>query len=113
MESVRERGDAAVNEFTSKFDHVTQKKCVFDIKDLPDPVLAAEVRAAFDVAYENIRAFHTAQLGTETSLDVETMPGVRCRRVSRAIGAVGLYVPGGSAVLPSTALVRHILRRFY
>lgn len=33
------------------------------------------------------------------------MPGVRCRRVSRPINAVGLYVPGGTAVLPSTALM--------
>ena len=36
---------------------------------------------------------------------VETMPGVVCGRVSRAIERVGLYVPGGTAVLPSTALM--------
>jgi histidinol dehydrogenase len=55
------------------------------------------------VAYENIRAFHAAQQPED--LDLETMPGVRCRRISRPIGAVGLYVPGGTAVLPSSALM--------
>ena len=58
---------------------------------------------AFDVAYANIRAFHEAQRGTDVS--VETMPGVRCGRVTRPINAVGLYVPGGTAVLPSSALM--------
>ena len=53
---------------------------------------------------DNIAAFHQAQAGL-ADVDVETMPGVRCRRVSRPIGAVGLYVPGGTAVLPSTALM--------
>lgn len=67
------------------------------------PELAPEVKAAFDVAYANISAFHEAQV--QADVEVETMPGVRCKRVTRPIGAVGLYVPGGSAVLPSTALM--------
>ncbi|KAF5754979.1 putative histidinol dehydrogenase [Helianthus annuus] len=33
------------------------------------------------------------------------MKGVRCKRVARSIASVGLYVPGGTAVLPSTALM--------
>ena len=62
------------------------------------------------MAYANIEKFHEAQkeLG---DVDVETMPGVRCRRVSRPIGAVGLYVPGGTAVLPSTALMLAVTAR--
>jgi hypothetical protein len=51
------------------------------LQDLPDPVLPAEVTKAFDVAYENIRAFHTAQ--RSEPLEVETMPGVRCRCVAQ------------------------------
>lgn len=66
-------------------------------------MLPAEVTAAFDVAYNNIRAFHEAQ--RSGTLEVETMPGVKCRRMSRPINAVGLYVPGGTAVLPSSALM--------
>ncbi|XP_065023754.1 histidinol dehydrogenase, chloroplastic-like isoform X3 [Musa acuminata AAA Group] len=61
------------------------------------------VRKAFDVAYANIYAFHDAQRVPEK--DIENMTGVRCKRIARCIGAVGLYVPGGTAVLPSTALM--------
>ncbi|PNG74402.1 Histidinol dehydrogenase, chloroplastic, partial [Tetrabaena socialis] len=38
-------------------------------------------------------------------MEVETMPGVKCRRVTRPINRVGVYVPGGTAVLPSSALM--------
>lgn len=72
-------------------------------QDLPWPELPEEVTKAFDVAYANIKAFHEAQRGPDVS--VETMPGVTCRRVTRPINAVGLYVPGGTAVLPSSALM--------
>ena len=53
-------------------------------QDLPEPQLDAESRAAFDTAFDNIRAFHAAQ--RQPPLSVETMPGVTCRRVTRPIG---------------------------
>ena len=62
------------------------------------------MKAAFDTAFDNITSFHKAQRKT-ASLSVETMSGVVCRRVPRPIQSVGLYVPGGTAVLPSTALM--------
>ncbi|KAL9320604.1 hypothetical protein ACSQ67_012443 [Phaseolus vulgaris] len=61
------------------------------------------IKEAFDVAYDNIYAFHSAQKSPEKS--VENMKGVLCKRVARSINSVGLYVPGGTAVLPSTALM--------
>lgn len=73
------------------------------VQDAPEARLPSEVTSAFDVAYDNIRRFHEAQRSEE--LTVETMPGVRCRRVARPINAVGIYVPGGTAVLPSSALM--------
>ena len=127
------------------------------VQDLPEPQLSAETRAAFDVAYNNIKAFHAAQKSKK--FEVETMPGVWCSREARPIGmpqqqvvshssyacrrsypilellvlhqkrgehslwvgssylsvcwlrqhfcaeAVGLYVPGGTAVLPSSTLM--------
>ncbi|KAI8469321.1 MAG: histidinol dehydrogenase [Monoraphidium minutum] len=103
VSEVREKGDAAVKAFTAKFDRVELDKVCVPIEDLPDPQLPEEVTAAFDVAYANIRAFHEAQRSPDAS--VETMPGVVCRRVTRPIGAVGVYVPGGTAVLPSSALM--------
>src|SRR5581483_5500745 len=47
--------------------------------------------------------FHQAQLKSEDK--IETMPGVTCWRELRAIEKVGLYIPGGTAVLPSTFLM--------
>ena len=59
-------------------------KCLSELQSLPDPELSRESREAFDVAYNNIRRFHKAQ--QSQTLEVETMPGVRCRRVTRPIG---------------------------
>lgn len=105
VDDVRKRGDAALLELTAKFDKA----------QLPSPVLlppfddaaaqlAPEVKAAIDAAYANIRTFHAAQVDGKT-LVVETMPGVVCSRFARPVARVGLYVPGGTAVLPSTALM--------
>ena len=100
---MRARGDAAVRELTAKFDKVNLQDVCVSIHSLPDPELPKDVKEAFDTAYNNIKAFHEAQ--KTTPVEVETMPGVRCWRVTRPINAVGLYVPGGTAVLPSTALM--------
>ncbi|XP_059652855.1 histidinol dehydrogenase, chloroplastic-like isoform X2 [Cornus florida] len=103
VEDVRGRGDAAVKDFTARFDKVELDKIVENVSELPDPELDAAVREAFDVAYNNIYAFHAAQRSAERT--IENMKGVRCKRVARSITSVGLYVPGGTAVLPSTALM--------
>ncbi|KAF8031949.1 hypothetical protein BT93_D0994 [Corymbia citriodora subsp. variegata] len=103
VNDIHSRGDAAVKEYTARFDKVELEKIVQNVSDLPDPELDATVREAFDVAYDNIYAFHLAQKSPEKS--IENMKGVRCKRVARSIGSVGLYVPGGTAVLPSTALM--------
>ncbi|GAQ82747.1 histidinol dehydrogenase [Klebsormidium nitens] len=104
IENVQKRGDEAVREYTAKFDGANLDDVVVKVSDLPDPQLDPDVTAAFDVAFDNIKAFHAAQKKTQ-ALVVETMPGVQCRRVARPIDRVGLYVPGGTAVLPSTALM--------
>ena len=103
VDGVKERGDAAVRELTEKFDRVKLQDVCVPIDALADPELPQDVKQAFDTAYSNIKAFHEAQ--KTSSAEVETMPGVRCWRVTRPINAVGLYVPGGTAVLPSTALM--------
>jgi len=85
-------------------------------QDLPEPELDPEVKAAFDVAYDNIRQFHQAQKDKDTELSVETMPGVVCRRVSRPIGAhllfLPLYLPRALAGLPHSAeLIERCMQR--
>ncbi|KAL4541960.1 hypothetical protein Ndes2437B_g06284 [Nannochloris sp. 'desiccata'] len=105
VDGVKNRGDAAVRELTAKFDKVELQDVCVRIDSIPDPELPADVKQAFDTAYSNIKAFHEAQINGSSTDVVETMPGVRCWRVARPINAVGLYVPGGTAVLPSTALM--------
>ena len=76
---------------------------MFPVASLPDPEIAPEIKAAFDIAYANIYKFHAAQV--RAPIQVETMPGIECNRICRPIERVGLYVPGGTAVLPSTCLM--------
>jgi histidinol dehydrogenase len=54
-------------------------------------------------AYLNLHTFHAAQRPLD--LHLATTPGIVCEKTTRPIGRVGLYVPGGSAPLPSTALM--------
>ena len=106
IRDVRESGDAAVLKYTHKFDKATSLTSPILRAPFPQKLmqLPPETIEAINVSYDNIRRFHAAQR-EEKPLRVETMPGVVCSRFSRPIERVGLYVPGGTAVLPSTALM--------
>ena len=105
IDDVKARGDQSIIELTEKFDKVklSADGVCLPVASLPDPDLPAKIKDAFDLAYSNIRKFHSAQV--REPILMETMPGITCRRVCRPIERVGLYVPGGTAVLPSTALM--------
>lgn len=104
-ERVRNEGDKALLDYARQFDQVLLNRLYLDAEELA--AIAAgipdEARLAIDTAYENIRNFHAAQIHLDA--EVETMPGVNCWRENRPIDKVGLYIPGGSAVLPSTFLM--------
>jgi phosphoribosyl-ATP pyrophosphohydrolase / phosphoribosyl-AMP cyclohydrolase / histidinol dehydrogenase len=106
IKEVRTRGDVALLEYTHKFEKATSLTSPVLKAPFPQSLmnLPKETIEAIDVSFENIHKFHAAQK-EEKPLRVETMPGVTCSRFSRPIERVGLYVPGGSAVLPSTALM--------
>jgi phosphoribosyl-ATP pyrophosphohydrolase/phosphoribosyl-AMP cyclohydrolase/histidinol dehydrogenase len=106
IDAVRSRGDAALLEYTHKFEKATSLTSPVLRAPFPPELmqLAPETANAIDVSFENIRKFHAAQK-EDKPLVVETMPGVVCSRFARPIERVGLYVPGGTAVLPSTALM--------
>jgi len=99
--NVRQRGDAAVAEYTARFDRVAPPALWQDTADHPplDPALDA----AIDRSIATVRAFHAA--GRPEDYAVETAPGVECRMRYLALDPVGLYVPAGSAPLPSTAIM--------
>lgn len=102
---VRARGDRALAELTERLDGVRVADLRVDEAEAAaaEAALDATARAAIRRAIGNVERFHAAQLAGPVR--VETEPGVVCERVSRPIGAVGLYVPAGSAPLPSTAIM--------
>lgn len=106
IEDVKTNGDKALLAYTQKFEKATSLTTTVLKAPFPQELMeiAPETAKAIDVSFENIRKFHAAQK-EDKPLQVETMPGVVCSRFSRPIERVGLYVPGGTAVLPSTALM--------
>jgi len=103
LDAVRAEGDTALRRFTQEFDRVELGPVMYTVRKPDEIALPETVKTAFITAFENIRTFHSAQI--PATLEIETMPGVICRRVVRAIPRVGLYVPGGTAVLPSSVLM--------
>ncbi|EAQ53300.1 histidinol dehydrogenase [Vibrio sp. MED222] len=102
---VRNEGDAALKELTEKFDGVTPESIRVSSGEIEEACarLTPEMKQALEQAYSNIAKFHEAQ--KPQPIKVETQPGVVCEQVTRAINTVGLYIPGGSAPLPSTVLM--------
>jgi len=109
--NVQQHGDKALLDYALKFDKVELNKLYLDKAELEEiaKAISADQKAALETAYNNIYKFHQTQLKTEDK--VETMPGVTCWRELRPIEKVGLYIPGGSAVLPSTFLMLGIPAR--
>jgi histidinol dehydrogenase len=105
IDRVRREGDAALLALTQQFDGVHLDALAVTKQEFSaaERALNAEQHAAIERAIENVRRFHAA--GSSTPLRVETSPGVICERFSVPIRAVGLYVPAGSAPLPSTAIM--------
>jgi histidinol dehydrogenase len=103
--AVRAEGDAALARFSREFDGVAPAALAVSGAEFAAARAELEPReiAAIEQAIANVEAFHRAQLAAPVALEVE--PGVRCERLLRAIGAVGLYVPAGSAPLPSTVIM--------
>jgi histidinol dehydrogenase len=105
FDEVAARGDAALRDFTARFDGVAREAFEVDADEFARAAEAvpADVQAAIAEAAARIEAFHRA--GIASPYEVETAPGLTCQRVQRPIRRVGLYVPAGSAPLPSTALM--------
>jgi len=103
--AIKNRGDDAVREYNSKFDRAAVRNIQVSEKELASAVnsIPAEFADALKIAAGNIRTFHESQV--KKSQHVKTMEGVECWRETRPIERVGLYVPAGSAPLPSTVLM--------
>ncbi len=111
IEEVKTSGDEALKSYAKQFDKVDLEKLYLDASDIDElaMTISRDQMRALEIAFQNIHKFHQSQMKRERV--VETMPGVKCWREVRPIEKVGLYIPGGSAVLPSTLLMLGIPAR--
>ncbi len=105
LADVRRRGDDAVRDFTLRFDGVKLTRSRVDAAEFlwAESQLTDLDIAAIERAIDTVQRFHAAQ--RPPNLRIETAPGVVCERIYLPLEAVGLYVPAGSAALPSTAIM--------
>ena len=111
LERVHKSGDAALLEFTQKFDHVTLQNLQVSASEIEEAIqsLSGELKSAILAASKNIEVFHMAQ---KRSIEkIETMPGVTCWRKATPVQTIGIYIPGGTAPLFSTVLMLAIPAR--
>lgn len=105
IEDVRLGGDAALLRLTERFDGIRLESLEVTAPEFDEAArqVPPGVKAAMSEARERLIAWHRAGMASEFHID--TAPGVSCGRILRGIRRVGLYVPSGSAPLPSTALM--------
>ena len=111
INNVRQQGDDALRAYTERFDGVKLESLAVSREEFAAArkQLSAHQLAALERAIDNVSRFHETQLPQPFATD--TMPGVRCERIVRPIQAVGLYVPAGSAPLPSAVIMLAIPAR--
>ena len=102
---VKKNGDRSLKRYAKKFDGVDLKQIAVGQHEIiaAENNVSASLKAAINVAIENIKRFHAQQV--EEIKKIETMEGVQCWRRPTPMKRVGLYIPGGSAPLFSTVLM--------
>ncbi len=105
LKNVKVKGDRALIKYTLEYDHVQLSELVVSADEIKVACdhLNEGLKDAIKLAAKNIEKFHSAQI--TAPLEIETMPGVLCKRKSVPIEKIGLYIPGGSAPLFSTVLM--------
>ncbi|UBO72378.1 histidinol dehydrogenase [Aeromonas rivuli] len=105
ISAVKTRGDDALRELSQRFERAPREQLRVSEAEIDAACarLDDDIQAAILAAATNIRTFHRAQV--QPVLRVETQPGVLCELRTQPINRVGLYVPGGSAPLPSTVMM--------
>jgi histidinol dehydrogenase len=105
VDRVRAEGDSALFSFAAELDGAKLDSLRVDADEVKAAAvtLSVEEQQAIGTAIDNVTRFHAAQHAAP--IRVETVPGVICERISKPLRAVGLYVPAGTAPLPSTAIM--------
>ncbi|UJX27926.1 histidinol dehydrogenase (plasmid) [Pseudoalteromonas sp. CF6-2] len=109
LNAVKTDGDAALLKMAKEFDKRETPRLLVPIEEInqAEQLLSNELKAAIETAYANVKRFHQAQLPKDIKLT--TQPGVLCELKYQVIEAVGIYVPGGSAPLPSSVIMQGVL----
>lgn len=105
VNDVKKNGLQAAIKYARQFDGFSSKEIYVTEKEFAEAerLLSPKIKTAIKKAYQNIYKFHKKQ--TQNNYSVETMDGVRCERKFLPIENVGLYIPSGTAPLPSTMLM--------
>lgn len=105
VETIRRQGDTAVFEYARRLDGFTGDNFRVPAEEIAAACVAADPDdiAAMEAAIAAVRAFHAGQ--GLSAYEIETWPGVACRRRVDPLRSVGLYVPAGSAPLVSTLIM--------
>jgi histidinol dehydrogenase len=110
LADVRARGDAAVREYTGRFDGVTLDDLRVPVDELEQALnsIPPLLREALEQARGNILAFHREQVHEDGRYERD---GIVVRELHKPVDRAGLYVPGGRAQYPSTVLMTAIPAR--
>ena len=105
IDDVRKRGDEALFEYTKRFDKAELKQLQVSAEEIAEAEASLEPDfiAVLNEAADNIRAFHSNQI--RSGFILNNKKGVICGQKIIPMNTVGVYVPGGTAVYPSTVLM--------
>lgn len=105
LKEIKTKGDKSVIGYAQKYDGLKKQRILIGKEEIESAAkqIDPNLKQAIDIAARNIKKFHSYQRPKSYSID--TIPGVRCERKYLPIENVGLYIPGGSAVLFSTMLM--------
>lgn len=107
LAAVRDRGDAALRDYSRAFDKADIT--TFEVSDKERAAAVAnldpQTRKDTEFAIERVRAFAQAQLGTILPLDIEALPGLHLGHRVIPIQTIGAYVPGGRYPLLSAPIM--------
>ncbi len=107
INEVKLNGDKAIIDFTKKFDGVELNKSEIQVseEEINEAynIIDKELLEALRYAKSNLIKFHEAQKRDDWTIEIEK--GVNAGQVYRPLESVGMYIPGGKAIYPSTVLM--------
>jgi sulfopropanediol 3-dehydrogenase len=102
---IRERGDAAVREYSQKFDNWSPASFRLSDERVGEIVRGVPAQVIEDIRFvqDQVRTFATAQLDSMREFEIETLPGVKLGQKHNPVAAAGAYIPGGRYPLVASA----------